>query len=86
MHYDFSILYLIGITLRIYTYILIARAIMTWFQGAQNTIVFRLLFVITEPILATVRKVIKPVGGIDFSSLVVVIFLSIASEVFIGAA
>lgn len=64
----------------LYIIILLLRAVLSWFpydptsplNGAR-----RVLFTLTEPVLAPARRIIPPVGMIDISFLVVVIVLEI---------
>jgi YggT family protein len=62
--YDLGWLYLI---------VLFLRAIMSWFPASPDSPlnpVRRVLFVLTEPVLAPFRRVIPPVGMLDISFLV----------------
>lgn len=65
--------------LSVYTVVLFGRAIMSWFpidSGSALAPVSRILFDLTEPVLAPVRGVIQPVSmggmGLDLSLMVVV--------------
>ena len=53
-------------------WVLIIRAIMSWFVQGYNPMV-GLLVQLTEPILAPVRRIIPPLGGLDLSVLIVLI-------------
>lgn len=55
-------------------WILVIRAIMSWFSQGRNPLehVFHQL---TEPVLAPIRRVIPPIGGLDLSVLVVLVAL-----------
>lgn len=64
--------------LTVYLVILFARAIMSWLpppRGGFGQTVARLLFDITEPVLAPLRKVIPPAGMFDLSFIVVIFVL-----------
>lgn len=73
----------IGSLLSMLFWVLIVRAILSWFSQGYNP-VEALLHQITEPLLAPVRKVIPPIGGLDLSVLVVVIALQFL-RILIGA-
>ena len=63
-----------------YIIVLFARAILSWIPpspGPMATIT-RVLFDITEPVLAPMRRIIPPTGFIDLSFLVLIIGLSLA--------
>lgn len=62
---------------------IIIRALMSWFMPNDSSGVFRMLMDITEPVLAPIRRVLPPVGGIDFSPLLALILLQLVSTVLI---
>lgn len=66
--------------LTIYTLVLVARAITTFFPvtpGTPFAQIVEVLYRITEPVLGPVRRIIPPLGMFDLSFLVVVITISI---------
>ena len=63
--------------LTIYSYILLARVLMSWVNPNPLNPIVRVLYMITEPVLAPVRRVIPPIGGLDLSPLVVFIGIRI---------
>lgn len=60
-------------------YVLLAavviRALLSWFPSAANNEFGRLVFRLTEPMLAPIRRIMPRTGMIDFSSMVVIIIL-----------
>lgn len=60
--------------LQIYSFILVARALMTWIPNLDysNPIV-RFLIDITEPVLRPVRQMLPSNSGMDFSPLIVLV-------------
>ena len=61
--------------INMYVYLIVIRAIASWFiQGGLNPI-FIVIFQITEPLLAKSRNIIKPRSGFDFSPIIVLIIL-----------
>ena len=72
--------HLIGYLLEIYLLLLIARALLRWFQASRSGVVMTLsvvLAAITEPVLRPIRKVIPPVrvGGTQLDLSIMVIFI-----------
>ncbi len=64
----------IGWVLRIYTWIIIARAILSWVSPDPYNPIVRFIHNITEPVLYQVRKRIPVMmGGIDFSPIIVLL-------------
>jgi YggT family protein len=78
-----NILYDLG---QLYVLILVVRAVLSWFPySADSPInpVRRVVFTLTEPVLAPFRRVIPPVGMFDLSFLVAFIVVEvIVSQVF----
>lgn len=71
--------------LNIYSLILLARALMSWFDPMFRSAIGRFVFQLTEPVVEPVRRVIRPMGGIDFS-IMVTIFLCIILQRLIASA
>lgn len=61
------------IVLTIYTYILIARAILSWVNPDPYNPIVMFLNRATEPILYRVRRVLPDLGGLDLSPIVVLL-------------
>lgn len=53
-------------------WMLIMRAILSWFNQSYNPIVM-IMDQLTEPVLAPARRIIPPIGGLDLSVMLVVI-------------
>lgn len=67
----------------LYSYVLIARAILSWFPLRSDSPmvgVARFLQTITEPVLAPFRKVIPPIGMFDISFMVAFIAVLIVTN------
>lgn len=59
--------------------LVIARALGSFFVRDWSSGPARILWDFTEPILAPVRRLIPPMGGLDFSPLIVIIVLQVIS-------
>ncbi len=59
----------------------IARFIAQLFDATGRNPITRTLIDITEPILAPVRRIMPPMGGIDFSPTVVLLLLFVLQRV-----
>jgi len=69
----------LGDLLRLYSYVLLLRVIMSWFpasssQGALATVQLW-LFKMTEPVLGPIRRKLPPMGGLDLSPMLLLIAL-----------
>ena len=63
----------LGLILRLYMWIVIARALISWVNPDPRNPIVRFLYNATEPLLYRVRRVVPYMGGIDFSPLVVIV-------------
>jgi YggT family protein len=64
----------------IYVLILFLRAILSWFPfdpSSPLNPVRRIIFTITEPVLAPFRRLIPPIGMLDISFLVAIIVVQL---------
>jgi YggT family protein len=55
--------------------VFIARAIVSWFRVGPDSSMWPVvngLYRVTEPVLAPIRRVLPPLGGLDLSVLVVI--------------
>ncbi len=71
--------------LRILTFALIGRALLSWFDPRGEWTITRLLADVTEPIMAPLRRVIPPIGMIDISFIVAIILLQVLERLLIQA-
>ena len=72
-----SCLGVLGLLVNIYFFALLAMIILSWIApGSSNPAVY-LLYQITEPVMAPVRKILPPMGGLDFSPIVVFILINV---------
>ena len=69
--------YLIGLLILLYMWVIMfPYAILSWFRIQPGTTLARIqyfLYRATEPVLRPVRRIIRPMGGLDFSFLVVIL-------------
>ncbi len=82
--------------IRIYYFIIFGRIIMSWFMmgaggaGGSETVssIYRILYGLTEPLLAPLRSVIPTVkmgmGYLDLSPIVLLILLRIVQQIIIN--
>lgn len=66
--------------IKVYSYLLLAYALLSWFPGAYNTWLGRLICQLVEPILNPFKKLPLQFAGIDFTVFVVMIALNFLSE------
>ena len=68
---------LILLLLQLFTFALVGRAILSWFDPYARWPISRVLTDITEPFVAPIRQVVPRVGMIDLSFLVAFILLMV---------
>lgn len=76
------ILLLIYYLLQIYSFILLARVILTWVPNIdRNNQWVQMLFNVTEPVLQPIREMLPQQQGIDFSPMVAFIGIYVLSMI-----
>ena len=72
-----SLLGVAAYLVKIYFFALLAMIILSWVAPGSNNPAIYLLYQITEPVMAPVRKVLPPMGGLDLSPILVFILINI---------
>ena len=62
-------------TFNIVFWVLIIRAILSWVSQGNYNPIEAVLHQLTEPMLAPIRRIIPPMGGLDLSILILIIGL-----------
>ena len=55
-------------------WVMIIRALMSWVSQGRSPIDY-VMYQLTEPLMAPIRRIIPAMGGIDFSAMVVILIL-----------
>ena len=72
-----SALGVVGLLVNMYFFALLAMIILSWVAaGSRHPAIF-LLYQLTEPVMAPVRKMLPAMGGMDFSPILVFILINI---------
>ena len=73
-----SIFAVLSDTLRIYSFLLLIRVLLTWFPSIDwSNGILSALCSITDPYLNIFRGVIPPIGGFDISSILAFLLLNV---------
>lgn len=66
----------------LYQIAIVLRIVMSWFPTSRGIMATAQYWLarITEPVLGPVRRALPPLGGLDLSPLVVLLFLSIVVQ------
>ena len=77
-------MFIICNALGIFTFLVYARVILSWFPANPNGAfgqIARIIYQVTDPVLLPVRRALPLVGPLDLSPIVVVIGLQILNSV-----
>jgi YggT family protein len=72
---------LIRFAFELYAVILFARVLLSWVQIDPNNQLVKIIYQLTEPLLAPIRRLLPQGGGMDFSPIVAFIVLLVAEQV-----
>ena len=75
-----SPLLFIGYLLQIFAYLVIARALTTWFPNARYHPIVQLLYQITDPVMIPLSRLVPRIGMIDLSPMILVLGLFFISR------
>ena len=70
---------------QVLTFAVLARALMSWFPASPDNPLVRVLWQVTEPILAPLRRIIPRIGMIDITPMVAIILLQVVGGVIAGS-
>jgi len=68
-------MFLLATLLKIYGYLIIARAIMSWMNPNPNNPAIKFIHMVTDPVLEPIRRLLPSMGGVDFSPFVAMIII-----------
>jgi YggT family protein len=68
----------------LYSFVLLARVLISWFQVDPYNPIVRVLYQLTEPILAPIRRLLPSTGMMDFSPIIAFIVIRLAEEVVVS--
>ncbi|HEX9479354.1 MAG TPA: YggT family protein [Methylomirabilota bacterium] len=73
----------LGWLLGLYSWVIIAAALITWVSPDPRNPVVMFLRQVTEPVLGPVRRLLPPwkTGGLDFSPLIVILAIQFVERV-----
>ncbi len=70
----------IGWLCEVFTLVIIARVIVSWFSPRPTNRLAIILYQLTEPLLAPLRRIIPRVGMFDFTPLAAIILLQLIAS------
>jgi YggT family protein len=67
--------------IHLYSLVILAAVVVSWTRAPRDHPAVQFLRRVTEPVLEPVRKILPPMGGVDFSPLVVLIGLRVLAGI-----
>lgn len=74
---------LLSLICSILFFMILIRVILSWIGPRSYNPAIDIIQRVTDPLLARVQRIIPPIGGIDLSPLVIIVFLQLINYVFI---
>jgi len=78
---------IINLSLTIYMWIIIVRALISWFSPDPRNRFVIILHRLTEPVLKPIRKIIPPsqLGGLDISPFIMILVIIFMNNFLVGS-
>ena len=64
-----------------YTFIMLARVLLSWFPVDPSNPLVRIVHQLTEPLLSPIRRLLPQSGALDFSPIVAFVVLIVAEQI-----
>jgi YggT family protein len=72
---------LVRFLFELYAVILLARVLISWVQVDPNNQLVKIIYQLTEPLLAPIRRLLPQSGAMDFSPIVAFIVILVAEQI-----
>jgi YggT family protein len=79
-----SLAMLMGMIFKMVYFVLIIRIMLSWVNPDPYNQIVRIIYRVTEPVLAPFRRIIPPIGMMDISPIVVFLLLSFIERFVVG--
>jgi YggT family protein len=73
----------IGMLALVYSLLILGRVLVSWTNPSGGGQLTAFLYQVTEPVLAPIRRVLPPTGGIDWSPMIAILVLGILTRTFL---
>jgi YggT family protein len=78
------LVYFVDVFFTLLSLAILARVLLSWLRVSPYHPAVGLLYRITEPILAPLRRVIPPIGMVDISPIIALILLQIIQQILVA--
>jgi YggT family protein len=62
---------------------IIVRALMSWFNPSPDNPIVRIVYEITEPVLAPLRRIVPRIGMMDITPIVAILLMQVIESVLV---
>jgi YggT family protein len=66
----------------LYSFVVLAAVVMSWVRADRRHPFVQLVYNLTEPAIAPIRRVVPPMGGLDFSPMTLLLALRLLRGLF----
>ena len=73
----------LGLLALVLTILIFARVIVSWTNPAGGGNLTAFLYQATEPILAPIRRIFPPTGGLDWAPMIAILLLGVLTRLFL---
>lgn len=70
------LLFFVRMLFFILQFAIIIRALMSWFNPSQDNPVVRIVYELTEPVLAPLRRIVPRIGMMDITPIVAILLMN----------
>ena len=75
---------IIGLIFQTLWWVILGRVLLSWFDPSGNYRISRVIYDMSEPILAPARRILPTFGGVDWSPLVTMIVMNLLESFILG--
>jgi YggT family protein len=75
---------IIWMLINIYSFVILARVLMSWINVDPYSPLARVIYDLTEPVLAPARNLLPPAAGMDFSPIIVLVVLQVLGSILVS--
>jgi len=75
---------LISLFIQLYSFVILARVLMSWVRIDPDSPLARVLYDLTEPVLGPIRNLLPPAAGLDFSPIIAFVLLRVLGQMLIS--
>jgi YggT family protein len=68
---------IVGLIFQTLWWVILGRVLLSWFDPSGNYRISRIIYDMSEPILAPARRILPTFGGVDWSAIVTMVALDV---------